>query len=660
MTDSPDRVVLLEAPDEVQAYADECFELGLDPSASHVISLHPRAMVGLRSRGIRCVNSLPYFSSEAHARALYKSAELLAWLESRLDLEDGLGIKIAYTDTLLWYSRYFLHHVLWLSELLSEVASKHPDATFHAPLSPMTGSRYPLIQNSEMYLGSLAESFCRQQGIGFQPIATPSTNPNPRREKAYTRWLKRGAFKLGGHLHRSALRRLGQKQPLLSLTHTYRMDRLVQQARREVPDLPWVVLGETDGPLRGPTLLRTALRAVAPGLMSPADELYLGEAWLQILERTTREDRVFARDLSAALNMIANAVEEETEMFSHREVSFGPQFAAKIRSGIAPAMRTMHREISAFDEMLSLLRPRLVMTPFGRRSHHALGELGRRRGINGLLISHGSFTPTESPLEKIAWDFHGFGLFHGSFTHAALQTPLAEAYSRELESSSNFVRTGPLAWGGLVQRDGTEALKERLLNGNRNCRVVLQASTIKSRRGIHFHVYETPDEWVAHLHDLVSAVNDTPDTFLIIKSRFTHLGPNELRSLLPPSERFSISVEEPFLEVLGLADLLVSFASTTIEEALQNRVPVLQYGGDGRYQHVQAMDVTPDSDIKPNAVYAVRRPEHLADGLRRILDTNGKAPLPAELFRQYVYDSQEITEFPKLVRDLAEASTFTG
>ena len=33
-------------------------------------------------------------------------------------------------------------------------------------------------------------------------------------------------------------------------------------------------------------------------------------------------------------------------------------------------------------------------------------------------------------------------------------------------------------------------------------------------------------------------------------------------------------------------DLLVSFSSTTIEEALVNEVPVLLYGGNGRYSHI--------------------------------------------------------------------------
>ena len=36
------------------------------------------------------------------------------------------------------------------------------------------------------------------------------------------------------------------------------------------------------------------------------------------------------------------------------------------------------------------------------------------------------------------------------------------------------------------------------------------------------------------------------------------------------------------------ADLLISFSSTTIEEALVNKIPVALYGGKGRYCHIES------------------------------------------------------------------------
>jgi hypothetical protein len=430
------------------------------------------------------------------------------------------------------------------------------------------------------------------------------------------------------------------------------MDALVQEARVAASGLEWVVLGEGLGSLHGVNLLRRALHAFTAGLGGSNGRLYQGEVWPQVLGRTIAEDSKFAGALARSLDSLAQEVERNGELFSHRGTAFGPHFAAKIRTGINEAMRRTHREVRALDQVLELLKPRMVVTPFGRRSFHALGELSKKRGIPGILVSHGSFTPMKNELERMGWDFHSYGLFHGSFSHSALQTPLAEQFARQVSSSAEFVKTGPLVWGLSVNGRGFPGLKTQLMPGRENWKVVVHAGTPKVRQGMHFHIFETPDEYIAAIRNLILAVNEIPEAYVIVKYRPFMLPADELTALLPKSDRYCISVNETFLDVLGLADLLVSFSSTTIEEALQNRVPVLLYGGGGRYQHIEAFEVTPEKIVEPRAVYAVRRPEHLADGLRRVLEVNGKAPLPAELFQKYVYRPEEITPFPDLVRKL--------
>ena len=647
-----DRVVLLEFPDEGEAYVSHCREQGIDPSSARVIALEPTAQLWLQQHGVKSVNSLSYFTSASHQRSLRKSHELLGWLESKVQLEDGLGIRGAYTNALQWYSRYFLHEMLWLCEILSEVHSQHPTAVISAVQGPIGDSGSPRLQPEERYLAAIAQDFCRQQGISFQPITPPRLSPREQGPLWYPRWLGQMGYTVGAALHRRALRRMGRQHPLLVLSHAYRMDALVAQARKAVAELPWAVLGERGGALKRTALVRRALEAITAGSATNNGRLHIGEVWLGLLERSTPGDREFVAELDRTIAGLVSEVEGPSNLFSHRGVSFAPYYAAKIRSGIATAMRRLHREVLAWDEVLTLLQPRMVMAPFGRRDSHALGDLANRRGIPGLLISHASFTPTKCELEEMAWGFHGYGMFHGSFSHAALQTPLAERFANQLSSSAHFVPTGPLIWGRTVDRASSDKLKSQLLADRQDCRVVVHAGTPHGRGSQHFHVYETMDEYVTALSDLVLAVDQVPDTFLIIKAKSTPLSRHELLAMLPPSDNYCISVEEPFLDVLGFSDLLVSLSSTTIEEALQNRVPVLLYGGEGRYQHVPALEVNPDSEMEPRAVYAVSKREHLADALERILASNGKAPLPAELFEQYVYNPEEITPLPDLIRQL--------
>jgi len=655
MSDLMDRVVLLEFPDEAEAFITQYRHQGLDPASAKVICLDAKAQVWLRQQGVESVNSLPYFDSASHARALRKSHELLYWLEPRLNVEDRLGIKGAYTNALMWYSRFIIHHLLYLSEILSSIQTQHPGITLQTASGHPKGHGSPFLQQDERYLGALAEAFCKLKDIEFETILTKRPQPFVLKGGTRVRWLKWLITGVGGRLQRSALRRMRGERPLLSLTRGFRMDTIVRQAREGAPELPWVVMGEGARALGGVDALRRALGAVKPRAASSNGNVYMGEAWLRVLEWTTKEDPEFLERLSTGLDKLCQEIEDADELFSHAGVPFGSQLASKIRSGIGSAIRIVHREVCAYDEVLSLLSPRLVITPFGRRSQHALGELTQRRGIPSLLISHGSFTPIKDDLEGMGWNFHAYGLFHGTYTHAAIQTPLAESYANGLNASAKFVRTGPLSWGATVSRENSQVLKAKLLPGQQDSRVVVHAGTPKARSYMHFHVYETMDEYIAALKDLITAIEQVPDAFLIIKFRPFYLSEDELRALLPASDRFCISVDESFLDVLGITDLLVSFSSTTIEEALQNRVPVLLYGGEGRYQHIEAPEVSPGIEVEPGAVYAIRRAEHLADGIKNILDINGPAPLLEDLFQPYAYSPEDYNPFPELVRDLVKA-----
>lgn len=647
------QVVLLEFPDEAAAYLNGVKGEESDPNTTEIVSLDPSVQILLKQRGLPYETSACYFSSDSHARALLKSHEILKWLEIRFSFHDRMGIHGAYENALLWYSRFFVHAMIWSSEIIAEVHSKHPGAEIRAAVNLPAGSANPRLQESDRYIGILAQNFCWRVGLPFKNIVTGNADTvTDRDNNPVLSGIRRLGLQIAAVLHRRTLRRLGKLGPLLSLTHAYRMDDLAAECQYTSDGLPWVVLGEGGSSLRGSNLASRALGALAGGVFQKRFGPYEAEVWLSLLERTVDDDPEFTTRLQENLDTIASAAEEDTDMFSHRDVEFGRAYADKLRSGIGPAIQQLHRQVAAADEMLNLLRPRFMLTPFGRRSQHALGELGNKKGIPGLLVAHASFTPYKNELEEIAWKFHGDGLFNGSFTHAALQTPMAEKFSQQLDSPAKFVPTGPLVWGSPVDRNASLTLRKQMTSGRDGDRIIVHASTPHDRSSTHFHVYETMDEYVETLTDLVLAVEQLQGVYLIIKAKPAPLGKKELEALLPSSDRFTVSVEEPFTDVLGMSDLLVSLSSTTVEEALLNRVPVLFYGGNGRYQHVEAQPVTPDLPVAPGAAFSVSRPDHLADAIQRVLDVNGPTPLPENLFDGYSYKPEEITPLPQLVKEL--------
>ena len=648
------QVVILEFLDEAHAYVDKCRKLGSDPDANLIISLAPGINPFLQAQGIEFESSTRYFTNHSHFQALEKSQSILDWLESVVDLEDSLGIRDAYVSGFLWYCRFIWNHMLWISEILAEIKIQHPSIDTYS-----TGLKHyiapsPMIRDDERFLGILTKDYCQIHGMNFVPLdleKQSSSRASSRDGSWLLRTVRKFSYRLGSTLHRAALKRFGTRRPILALTRAYQMESLISRIRMVDKNVNCLVIGSGSGSMGGPKFLTRVFQTITARSGKTDKGLFEGEVWLQLLQRDMQEEPDFVLKLEKLIGAIADIGDiKSTSMFTYRQVPFHDIFVNKLRKGIQSAMLKMHREILAIEDLLTLLNPRLIITPFGRRELNAMGEISKRKGIPGILISHGSFTPMKNKLEEMAWRFHSYGLFHGSFEYAVWQTPLSEQFSQQIDSPCKFVKTGPLIWGlSNVQGKSSEQVSQ-LVTKDKDYKVVLHAGTTKPRHATHFHVYESADEYIEALKQLILAVDQLEDVFLIIKYRPTIMPTHEFRELLPKSEKYSISIDESFMDVLGISDLLVSFSSTTIEEALQNNVPVLLYGGGGRYQHVKGIPVLPNVEVDTGAVFVIDSPAYLADGLRKILKVDKTDVLRDNVFEKYVYDSDNIQEFDDLVK----------
>lgn len=638
-------LVLLEFVDEAEAYLDYCRNSGRDPSEDHIIALDPTVTICLNRQGISSFNTEPYFSSESHHRSLEKSTEITDWLETRFHVKDELGIEKAYSNGLIWYCRYFIHHMLWLCEILHAALKIHSIRCVLTVSAFQHDRKSPMINDDDRYLGFLSRKVCEAYGISFDTI------PMDRKQRRHGIISKifdaicHIAIRLIVPLHYLSLIGLRRHHPVLMITRSYRMEDLVKQALMAFPNQKWIVSGQID--YKGGLLTKSAkfMRAIGLGICMPRDPIFTREVWPQIFKYKQKVTPVFDADLNNALRDLCRSVLNDKQLFSHHGIYFADHLVNKIESDIAFALLAQYKDTLGLNEMLEAVKPGLIVTPYGRRELYALGELGAKRGVPGMLISHGSFTPVKNKLEWMGWNIHSQGMFYGSFTHGALQSKLSEEFSHSLDTSVRFVRTGPLAWGAKVNRNTTKRIRESLVPEGAGSRIIVHASSPKYRSGMHFHVYETPDEYISGITDLINAVETIPDCFLIVKFRSAFLRGEQLLELLPKSDKFCVSVDEPFLDVLSIANLLVSFSSTTIEEALQNQVPVLLYGGNGRYQHVEATHVTSGDPIECKSVYAVESSDNLSYAVSGILDIYESTTLDEELFNEYIFSPDDTISF---------------
>jgi hypothetical protein len=172
----------------------------------------------------------------------------------------------------------------------------------------------------------------------------------------------------------------------------------------------------------------------------------------------------------------------------------------------------------------------------------------------------------------------------------------------------------------------------------REGRAIMLADTYASWWFTHSWVFLTSDEYIESTRALCAAAAELDDCRLLVRAKEKpECDLAALEALIEPPANCSIKIRDvPFAQDLASTDLLVSFHSTTIEEALHARVPVLLWGGTGRYRYMPARETPPTRDDRA-AVYRVTDRAALRPMLAAILDAHAGRPLRDAEIADYVW-----------------------
>ena len=256
-----------------------------------------------------------------------------------------------------------------------------------------------------------------------------------------------------------------------------------------------------------------------------------------------------------------------------------------------------------------------------------LGEVAKSQKVPSILISHGSHPiPADASafyeLEHLARGL----LFSPLASETIVQSPQAdqsvELFMPELKRNPNQ----PIMWGWKMNNFS--------LSHNKTFRI-LHAGTYKLLCARPW-IYETSNEFVYGLQQLINSVRIISNTELIIRIRSApECSVSSLDKLLPDSINCHIKTDGNFQDDLDSADLVVSFSSTTIDEALYAGKPVALFGGSERYRHLLGSSKLPDGKNR-SAVYHISQ-KNIDEMLHAIIAAHKNEPLTEEELSDYIW-----------------------
>ena len=274
-----------------------------------------------------------------------------------------------------------------------------------------------------------------------------------------------------------------------------------------------------------------------------------------------------------------------------------------LTQGIAAWVRARQRDFHVASLIIRFVSPSIYIAQHSLDLSSVIALEAKSVNVPTKLITHGSHVVTGDFTADIEWKNHANTMIFGPFDQTLIQTPAAWKFYRDYKFSNCF---GLVSFPHMffAPPSNPSNVRSKLYGVEGNVFVLLHASTPKPRSYLRPLVYESVDEYIQNLVDLIEAIRDRSDIFLAIRFRpFKGLTARGLELLLPATSNWKIFQNGVFSDYLTLCDALISYSSTTIEEALYAGKPIVLWPGKAGYQHINPKHILGPTSVPINGVW---------------------------------------------------------
>ena len=635
-----DRLVFLEFVDEADVFLKKYLnEFKSAAVKFEIISFHPLVKSHLLKHGIVAVDSFHFCSTSSHQKLLCVLEEYTEQIRRNCCLKDPTGVENSYVENLIFFIRPILSLWLYQIEVISNAIEYYlPETVVSVRPERLYMEQSVWIENNERFIADIAGQICSAKGTAFKSISLRIGYKNFR--KRISRFLIRTLSEM---LY-STIQMINkpEKKLIIAPAIVLQMDKVLNDLKREFSNnYSFAVIGFS---------YKATFRNIC-GLFTNNRPDY---GYLPCHKnKNINGDSVFVEKK----NKFSEKLFKTINGWKYRKVNLGSWLKQRYKYSLeSEIIDKTYGHSYNLNKYLDKWEPVFVLSPESRLFTAVLGELCGLKNIPSMMIPHGSFTPVYNEYSKMEWEENALGIINTKYKYVAVQTPLAEKFLSDINCESKPVITGPLLFGRKIDKT-TGVLELGRRYASEEDYIILHAGTPKHRACCRLLNYETIDEYVDGMISLINAVSKLKNVHLIIRYRtIDGLDHNKLKEILPKSDSYSIATDGIFSDYLLISDLLVSFSSTTMEEALQNNIPVLLFNKYNRYQHIRGTELSlRGKGFTPSALYNVNYEDDLLFAIKWIISNHLSKKIDlGKLFSKYKYTDSEIINLSEFVKSVLE------
>jgi len=579
------KVVLIEFIDEYSSFCKFLQKNNMIIDDFTIVALELKLQAYLEKIGVRFKTTLDYFSNQSHKDIIIESERVMSHINKNFIFTDANDLSNCYLTELSHHIRFYLNHMFRIIEILDNLQVSNKDIEIFGYKKDHFSST-TMICDEDRFSGVLAESFSLQRGVKYTNFNLADTLMRDDTKKIPSNNFFAKA------ITRLVIYFLREKKTIIVPRINKGLEGMINVLCEHDNSLNFLRI-DYSGHLLPMIIFNVKSFILSLFSLAKHGNRYLVNVAFLGIEEDGRE----CNNLVRVINLcIGNDV---GGLYSYKGIDCFKQLSQKVDTGLKKHMLHMLSQAHSMSYLFGCLINKTVISYYALGIMGIAGELSKKLGIKSLFVSHGVHPIPVDQYHEIELLNLCKGFMLSDYTHMAVSTPVQKKHLEYFKNKQQNIDNGEVMikthmFADIINRRRDHVRKN--LGISDEDIVLLHATTTKSRCAERYHVLETQDEFLSSLRDLVDIVNSKKNLKLLIRLHpGFYLDDDELRSLLPFSDKFIIHRDRPFEDALLVADIVISYSSTAIDESLMNKIPVILYDKWDRYNHFK-VGLFEDSD----------------------------------------------------------------
>jgi len=610
--------VFIETIQEAKVYVEYKLRFEKDIDHIDVYSLNPNINAYLVKNNVECINSSSITCDDYYEDMMGKLLDIDIYFE---EITHNISHKNIDSNNYKFITNLFRYHfnlicahLLWDVQFIYKCNyNKKYDVIYGFDYDDVV-VRSPWIEDEQLYIGRILEKYCQINSIKYIRLFANT------KKVEKVRNIHKIIRNIYGFLQMMRYRYFRDKKGNTKLI-------LIPNTSRNINS----ICGELD---------KNKYTVITMG----RDNSNTTELYAPLVRYSGIKNDPEYIDIKKYISKIYAHIDiAPLSLFTMYSIFFQDSILHKAKNDLLLYLNTMLEESISLKHFLKILKPDIVLAQLGLGIWGALGYWAEKMGIPAILISHGSHIVHTNKYSEYEQKYLANNILVSDYKYLAVQSPLARMAAQKYGKNNEIINIQPIVWGESIIKN--KKLKDKI--------VIVHASTLKYRHHRRY-IYETSDEYVLSIKEIINSIIGIENISLIIKTRVQdhELSIQSLSELLNPlPENVIIETKKNILEILSTANLLVSYSSTTIEEALVNEIPVLLYGGGGRYAHIPTDPYACNDNIQTPVIF-INSKDKLRTYFEKLSSIGPEFNVPSHLFSKYKFDDGEMIKVVDLIDNL--------